>query len=123
MVQAAREIIRQTPIEESIPGRKEKRYPASAQVQMEQSVLLLKDVSPNGGCIQSREFLELVPNGSYTIAIFPEEESRIDAFEVDIISRWVRMNRNGLESGFIMVMRPGSKVEDYIAYLKSKPRK
>ena len=123
MIQAVRELSRHAKIDESIPGRKEKRYLAAAQVQMEQSVLLLKDVSLNGGCIRSGEFLELIPNNTYTITIFPEEESRIDAFEVDIISRWIRMNRSGLEAGFIIVLLPGSKVADYIEYLKSKPLK
>jgi hypothetical protein len=106
---------------EAIAGRKEKRYSANAQAKMRESALILKDVSLNGGCVQSEGFMELVPNGSYTLVIIPEEESRIDTFEVDIISRWVRMKRNGSESGFIIVMPPGSTiVEEYIEFLRAR---
>ena len=106
---------------ETIPGRKEKRYPANAQVQMEESALLLKDVSLSGGCIQSDDFMEVIPNGNYTIMIIPEEESQLETFTVDIVSRWVRMKRTGSESGFIMIIPPGNMiVEHYIEYLKSK---
>ena len=106
---------------EAIPGRKERRYSASARVQMNEAVLLLKDVSLSGGCIQSDEFLEIVPNGNYTILIIPEAESRVDTFEVDIVSRWVRMKRNGSETGFIVVVPPGNRVmEHYIKYLKTR---
>jgi hypothetical protein len=107
--------------EDELPGRKEKRYPANAQVAMKGSRLLLKDVSLSGGRIQSEDFIDIVPNGNYTIAIIPEEESQINGFEVEILSRWVRMNKNGSETGFIMVLPPGNKmVEDYIAFLRSR---
>jgi hypothetical protein len=103
---------------ESIPGRKEARYPARAQVRMADSELVLKDVSLSGGCIQSKELLDIVPNGNYTIMIIPEEESLVERFKVNVLSRWVRMKRTGTESGFIIVFPPGSGViERYIEFL------
>ncbi|MDR1251929.1 MAG: hypothetical protein LBK62_07150 [Treponema sp.] len=112
---------KKTSDEETIPGRKEQRYPAGAQVKMGESSLLLKDVSLNGGCIQSEELIDIVPNSNYTCIIVPEEESRLNTFEVDILSRWVRMKRTGSESGFIIIVPPGSRVlESYIEFLKSK---
>jgi hypothetical protein len=109
---------------ESIPGRKEARYPARAQVRIADSELVLKDVSLSGGCIQSKELLDIAPNGNYTIMIIPEEESLVERFKVDVLSRWVRMKRTGTESGFIIVFPPGSGViERYIEFLKSAPER
>jgi hypothetical protein len=101
--------------------RREERYSTNAHVRLLENKLLLKNISLNGGQIQGDEFIEVIPNGQYTIAIIPEKESNIDKFEVDILSKWVKIKRDGTESGFIMVVPPGSKiVEGYIEYLKAK---
>jgi hypothetical protein len=101
--------------------RREERYPTNAQVKLLENKLLLKNISLNGGQFQGDEFIEVIPNGQYTIAIIPEKESNIDKFEVDILSKWVKIRKDGTESGFIMVVPPGSKiVEGYIEYLKEK---
>jgi hypothetical protein len=53
--------------------------------------------------------------------IIPEKESAIDKFELDIISRWVKMRKSGMDSGVMIVLPPGSgMVEKYIEYLKGK---
>jgi hypothetical protein len=101
--------------------RRERRYPTNAHATISDNDLLLKNISLNGGQVQGGGFVDVIPNGKYTIAIIPEKESDIDKFEVDIISKWVKMKKSGTESGFIMVVPPGSKmVEAYIEYLKKK---
>jgi hypothetical protein len=102
-------------------GRTEDRYAANAQVKILEDELLLKNISSHGGQVQGGELVDIIPNGKYTIAITPEKESDIDKFEVEILSKWVKIKRSGTEAGFIMVLPPGSgAVEKYIAYLKKK---
>jgi hypothetical protein len=106
---------------ETIPGRKEVRYPADTPARIEAIELRLKDLSLAGGRIQSREFLDIVPNGSYTIVIAPEAEAHLEEFEVEIVSRWMRIKRTGFETGFVIVVPPGSTaVERYIEFLKTQ---
>jgi Fe-S cluster assembly ATPase SufC len=101
--------------------RREERYSTNAHAGMTEDELLLKNISLSGGQIHGKEFIDVIPNGKYTLAIIPEKESNIDKFEIDIISKWVKIKRNGTESGFIIVLPPGSKmVEEYIEYLKTK---
>jgi hypothetical protein len=101
--------------------RKEKRYSTNAQVKMLENKLLLKNISLHGGRIQGDDLIEVIPNGKYTIVILPEEESHVGKFEVDVLSKWVKISKSGTETGFIMVVPPGSKVvEGYIEYLKKK---
>jgi hypothetical protein len=101
--------------------KREERYSANAHVKMLENQLLLTNISLNGGRIQGDEFVGVIPSGKYTISVIPEEESNIDKFEVDILSKWVKIRRSGTESGFIMVLPPGSRiVEGYIEYLKKK---
>jgi hypothetical protein len=104
---------------EAIRGRKEKRYLSSAQVTMGETALLLINASFSGGCVQARDFIDLMPNDTYTLVIIPEEESRLGCFEVNILARWVRMMRNGSVFGFIMTAPPEA-TENYIEFLKSK---
>jgi hypothetical protein len=99
--------------------RMEERYSTNARVRMLESELLLKNISLHGGRIQGDEFIDVVPNEKYTIAIIPEQESNIDKFEVDILSKWVKIKISGTESGFILLL--GSEtVEGYVEYLKKK---
>jgi hypothetical protein len=102
-------------------GRKERRYAVNARAKMTETELLLRDISLSGGRISSDDFLDIVPSGKYTIAIIPEMESKIGQFEVEILSKWVRMKKHGSESGFIMVVPAGGQlVEEYINFLKNK---
>ncbi|MDR0583897.1 MAG: hypothetical protein LBG57_06060 [Treponema sp.] len=104
---------------EAIRGRKEKRYLSSAQVIVGEDELQLKNISRNGGCVQARDFIDLMPNGAYTFVIVPEEESRLESFEVNILVRWMRIRRNGLDTGFIMT-GPSGAIENYIDFSKLK---
>ncbi|MDR1587484.1 MAG: hypothetical protein LBS57_08525 [Treponema sp.] len=99
--------------------RKEERYSTNAHVRLLEDKLLLKNISLHGGQIKGDDFIDVIPNGKYTIAVMPEKESNIDKFDVEILSKWVKIKKSGTESGFIIILPPGSKiVEEYIEYLK-----
>ncbi|MDR1307536.1 MAG: hypothetical protein LBK74_08185 [Treponema sp.] len=84
---------------------------------------LLKNLSSSGLCIESSEFMGIVPKTRYSIDIVPEEESKIGQFPLEIESRWVKAKKQSSESGFVIVIPPGTDgkvlLEQYLAYLSS----
>jgi hypothetical protein len=82
---------------------------------------VLKNLSTSGLCIQSDGFLEVLPKSRYSIDIVPEKESNLDKFNLEIESRWVRTKKQSSESGFVIVIPPGSSgkefLEQYLNYL------
>ena len=81
----------------------------------------LRDLSGSGLSIQSDTFIDIEPNSSYVIAIIPEKETNIEQFKVEIESRWVKLNKDKVESGFSIIV-PFDKKEfsDYLEYLAQK---
>ena len=81
----------------------------------------LRDVSRHGLSIKSEDYINIEPNSSYVIAIIPEEETNIKKFQLEIESRWVKLNKSKMESGF-SVMVPFNKTEfdEYLEFLASK---
>jgi hypothetical protein len=101
--------------------RTEERYVAKARARMAEAELILKNISLHGGCVQSGEFIAAAPNGKNIMSILPEEESNINEFNVDIISKWIRLNRKKTESGFMIISPDESKLlEKYVEYLRNK---
>jgi len=90
--------------------KEEKETPAS-----------LRDVSEKGLSIKSDDYIDIEPNSPYVIAIIPEKETNIDEFKLEIESRWVKLNRNKMESGFSVIV-PFDKKEfyDYLEFLAQK---
>jgi hypothetical protein len=86
---------------------------------------VLKNLSTSGLCLQSDGFLEVVPKSRYSIDIIPEKESNLDKFNLEIESRWVRAKKQSSESGFVIVVPPGTSgqelLEQYLNYLATKP--
>jgi hypothetical protein len=86
---------------------------------------VLKNLSNSGLCIESNGFLEIAPKSHYTVDIIPEKESNIDKFNLEVESRWVRTKKQSSESGFVIVIPPGTSgkevFEQYLAYLAGKP--
>ncbi|MDR1143936.1 MAG: PilZ domain-containing protein [Spirochaetaceae bacterium] len=84
---------------------------------------LLKNLSSSGLCVESEEFMGIVPKTRYSIDIVPEEESKIEPFPLEIESRWVKAKKQSSESGFVIVIPPGTDgkamLEQYLAYLSS----
>ena len=81
----------------------------------------LRDLSLHGLSIKSEDYINIEPNSSYVIAVIPEEETNIKKFQLEIESRWVKINKSKMESGF-SVMVPFNKEEfnEYLEYLAMK---
>ena len=84
---------------------------------------LLKNLSASGLCIESPDFLDVVPKTRYSVDIVPEKESNIDNFSLEIESRWVKAKMKKSESGFVIVVPPETPVkailEQYLHYLET----
>ena len=81
----------------------------------------LKDLSLHGLSIESKDYINIEPNSSYVIAIIPEEETNLKKFQLEIESRWVKLNKSKMESGFsVMVPFNKDEFEDYLEYLAMK---
>ena len=81
----------------------------------------LRDVSLHGLSIKSEGFIDIEPNSSYVIAIVPEEETNIDKFQLEIKSRWIKLNKHKMESGFqVLVPFDEKEFKDYLEYLAKK---
>ena len=78
----------------------------------------LRDVSLNGISIKTDGFIDIEPNSSYVIAVVPEKETKLKEFKLEIESRWVKINKSQMESGFSVIV-PFNKeeFEDYLEYL------
>jgi hypothetical protein len=85
---------------------------------------LLKNLSSSGLCITSEDFLEVVPKTRYSAEIVPEGDSKVEKFNVELESRWVRAKKQRSESGFVIVIPPGTEnrevLEQYLAFLADK---
>ena len=83
----------------------------------------LRDMSEHGLSIKSEDYIDIVPNSPYVIAIIPEKETNIERFQMEIESRWVKVNKSKMESGFSVIV-PFNKTEfkDYLEYLAKKGR-
>ena len=81
----------------------------------------LRDISQHGLSIKSNDFINIEPNSPYVIAIVPEKETSIDKFMLEIKSRWVKVNRSKMESGFsVLVPFNEKEFKDYLEYLAKK---
>ena len=81
----------------------------------------LRDLSQSGLAIKSDSFIDIEPNSPYVIAIIPEKETNIEKFQLEIESRWVRLNKSKMESGFSVIV-PFEKKEfqEYLEFLAEK---
>lgn len=83
----------------------------------------LRDVSKHGLSIKSDKYIDIEPNSPYVIAILPEKETNLRKFQLEIESRWVKLNKSRMESGFSVIV-PFSEIEfkNYLEYLSQKDR-
>ena len=81
----------------------------------------LKDLSMHGLSLESKEYINIEPNSPYVVAIIPEKETNVEKFQLEIESRWVKLNKSKMESGF-SVLVPFNKKEfkEYLEYLAIK---
>ena len=81
----------------------------------------LRDMSSNGLSIRSDGFIDIEPHSSYVIAIIPEKETNLEKFKLEIESRWIKVNKSRMESGFSVIVPFDEKgFKDYLEYLAQK---
>jgi hypothetical protein len=81
----------------------------------------LRDMSKSGLSIKSEDYIDIEPNSHYVIAIIPEKETNIDQFRLEIESRWVKLHKSQVESGFqVIVPFDQNGFDDYLEYLAQK---
>jgi hypothetical protein len=102
-------------------SRKDERYPSKAHVHIadvSDTEPVLKDLSLSGCCIESSDFLDIVPHSRYTLDITPEEDAKLEKFALDIESKWVRTKRAYSQSGFVFLVPPDeTNLRRYVEYL------
>jgi hypothetical protein len=97
--------------------RKNPRYESGGQIYIAEVLdarAVLKNLSACGLCIESKEFMDIVPHSKYTVDVLPEKESNIKPFSVDIESKWIRTKKDHSESGFVIVVSPGTSAEEFL---------
>ena len=106
--------------------RNELRFLSNALVYLEntpeqQTMAKLRDLSKNGLSIKSDTYIDIEPNSSYVIAIIPEKETNIENFKMEIESRWVKIKKAKMESGFSIIVPFDQKgFTEYLDYLTQK---
>jgi hypothetical protein len=106
-------------------GTRDQRFETGANiivVNIDNAGAVLKNLSSGGLCIESDEYIGIIPNARYTVNVLPEEAARLDRFNLEIESRWVKSKKRNFESGFAIMVVPGSKEEEslimYLGYLE-----
>lgn len=81
----------------------------------------LRDVSIHGLSIKCDDYIDIEPNSPYVIAVIPEKETNIEKFKLEIKTRWVKVNKSQMESGFSVLVPFNEKgFNDYLEYLAQK---
>lgn len=108
----------------SMKLRMNPRYEAGGQVYITQVLgdgAALKNLSECGLCIQCDQFISIAPNEKYTVDVLPEKNARVERFSLDVESRWVRAQIDHCESGFVIIVSPGTpgeaRLKRYIGFL------
>ena len=103
------------------------RYTSNGRVfisQVTNTDVLLKNLSASGLCVESPDLMEILPNTRFSVDIVPEKDSCIDKFSLEIESRWIKTKMRSSESGFIIVVPPGTSgktlLEQYLKYLSDQ---
>ena len=106
--------------------RNELRFLSNALVYMvdgseKESEASLRDLSQHGLSIKSEGFINIEPNSPYVVAIVPEKETNLEKFRLEIESRWIKINKFQMESGFSVIVPFNEKeFNDYLEYLSQK---
>ena len=106
--------------------RNELRFVSNALVYMtdkseKKTEASLRDLSQNGLSIKCDGFIDIEPNSPYVIAIIPEKETNLERFKLEIESRWIKVNKFRMESGFSVIVPFDERgFKDYLEYLAQK---
>ena len=97
-------------------SEKEEKNRAENEVQVS-----LRDLSVSGLSIKSDNYIDIEPNSKYVVAIIPEKETNIEKFQLEIESRWIKLNKAQMESGFsVIVPFDQEGFREYLEYLEKK---
>jgi len=78
----------------------------------------LKDLSITGCRIEYPSNIEILLNTRFSIKIIPEKEAKINPFLITAESKWVGVNGNLYEAGFMIIESPkGKQFQNYVDYL------
>ena len=84
----------------------------------------LRDLSKNGLSIKSNSYIDIEPNSSYVVAIIPEEETNVEKFKLEIESKWIKLKKSKMESGFsIIVPFDQKEFKEYLDFLVEKSKR
>ena len=103
--------------------RRELRFLSDASVHVvddskKEAKANLQNVSLNGLAIKSFGYLDIEPNSSYQISIIPEKETNIEKIQLETKSRWIKIDKTKMESGFSIIEPLGkTEFEDYLELL------
>jgi hypothetical protein len=102
-------------------NRKSTRYPTLARALIPEvfdGEALLKDLSITGCCVEYTMFVDIKQNSPYKLQIIPDSAAKIDSFDLQVESRWIRSGGYSCEIGFtIMVSPKGRDFQRYVDYL------
>ena len=108
-------------------GDRNTRFTSNGQVfisEVSNTDAMLKNVSASGLCMESKGFMDVVPNTRYSVDIIPEKDANLDKFSLEIESRWVKAKMKSSESGFVIIIPPGTSgktlLEQYIGFLATR---
>ena len=108
-------------------GDRNTRFTSNGQVfisEVSNTDAMLKNVSASGLCMESKGFMDVVPNTRYSVDIIPEKDANLDKFSLEIESRWVKAKMKSSESGFVIIIPPGTSgktlLEQYIGFLAAR---
>ena len=103
------------------------RFNSKGQIfisQVTNTSALLKNLSSSGLCMESPDYVEIIPKTRYSVDIIPEEDSNLDPFSLEIESKWVKAKMKSSESGFVIVVPPGTSgealLDQYLQFLSSQ---
>lgn len=106
--------------------RNELRFMSKALVYMideseKEAEANLRDLSQHGLSIKTDNYIDIVPNSPYVVIVIPEKETNIEKFQLEIETKWIKLNKFQLESGFsVMVSFNEKEFKDYLGYLEQK---
>jgi hypothetical protein len=104
-----------------IEQRKNERYETFAKVTIKgikRKKFVLRDVSVTGCRIECPANAEIMPNMQFSVQITPENDAKIESFFLAVESKWVRVDINICEAGFVIINLPkGKQFQRYVDYL------
>jgi hypothetical protein len=101
--------------------RKNSRYQALACARIPEVLEgegIVRDISVTGCRVEYTAIADIPLNTQYELQVIPEKSSKVDLFELQVESKWVRNDGYSTEVGFLIVASPtGKHFQRYVDYL------